>query len=59
MANSYQLHMGANIIAVNRNPGNPIRRQPYGHSGRDERLSIASYYKGVDFYYRFLKAVAS
>jgi acetylornithine deacetylase/succinyl-diaminopimelate desuccinylase-like protein len=27
--------------------------------GRDERVGIESYYKGVDFYYRFLKAVTS
>ena len=26
--------------------------------GRDERLPVASYYKGVDFYYLYLKAVA-
>jgi acetylornithine deacetylase/succinyl-diaminopimelate desuccinylase-like protein len=27
--------------------------------GKDERVRIASYYEGVDFYYRFLKAVTS
>jgi acetylornithine deacetylase/succinyl-diaminopimelate desuccinylase-like protein len=27
--------------------------------GRDERLRVSSYYEGVDFFYRFLKAVAS
>jgi acetylornithine deacetylase/succinyl-diaminopimelate desuccinylase-like protein len=27
--------------------------------GRDERIRVASYYDGVDFYYRFLKAVTS
>jgi len=27
--------------------------------GRDERLGIQSYYEGVDFYYRYLKAVTS
>jgi acetylornithine deacetylase/succinyl-diaminopimelate desuccinylase-like protein len=26
--------------------------------GRDERLTVESYYDGVDFYYRYLKAVA-
>ncbi len=26
--------------------------------GRDERLPVESYYTGVDFYYRYLKAVA-
>jgi acetylornithine deacetylase/succinyl-diaminopimelate desuccinylase-like protein len=27
--------------------------------GKDERLRVESYYNGVDFYYRFLKAVTS
>lgn len=27
--------------------------------GKDERLRVESYYKGVDFYYRFLKAITS
>jgi acetylornithine deacetylase/succinyl-diaminopimelate desuccinylase-like protein len=27
--------------------------------GRDERVPVASYYKGVDFYYRFLKLLTS
>ena len=27
--------------------------------GRDERLPVASYYDGVDFYYRFVKALTS
>jgi acetylornithine deacetylase/succinyl-diaminopimelate desuccinylase-like protein len=27
--------------------------------GRDERLPIASFYEGVDFYYRFTKALTS
>lgn len=27
--------------------------------GRDERLRVGSYYEGVDFFYRFLKAVAA
>jgi acetylornithine deacetylase/succinyl-diaminopimelate desuccinylase-like protein len=27
--------------------------------GKDERVRVASYYEGVDFYYRFLKAVTS
>jgi acetylornithine deacetylase/succinyl-diaminopimelate desuccinylase-like protein len=25
--------------------------------GKDERLGVQSYYNGVDFYYRFLKAI--
>jgi acetylornithine deacetylase/succinyl-diaminopimelate desuccinylase-like protein len=27
--------------------------------GQDERLRVDSYYNGVDFYYRFLKAITS
>jgi acetylornithine deacetylase/succinyl-diaminopimelate desuccinylase-like protein len=27
--------------------------------GKDERLRVESYYNGVDFYYRFLKAITS
>jgi acetylornithine deacetylase/succinyl-diaminopimelate desuccinylase-like protein len=27
--------------------------------GKDERLRVSSYYEGVDFYYRFLKAITS
>jgi acetylornithine deacetylase/succinyl-diaminopimelate desuccinylase-like protein len=27
--------------------------------GRDERLPAASFYEGVDFYYRFVKALSS
>jgi acetylornithine deacetylase/succinyl-diaminopimelate desuccinylase-like protein len=27
--------------------------------GRDERLSAASFYEGVDFYYRFVRALSS
>ena len=27
--------------------------------GRDERIPIASYYQGVEFYYRYLKALSS
>lgn len=27
--------------------------------GRDERIPVASYYKGVEFYYRYLKALSS
>jgi acetylornithine deacetylase/succinyl-diaminopimelate desuccinylase-like protein len=25
--------------------------------GKDERLRVSSYYEGVEFYYRFLKAM--
>jgi acetylornithine deacetylase/succinyl-diaminopimelate desuccinylase-like protein len=36
-----------------------IDRDDIRAHGRDERLGVASYYEGVDFYYRFLKAVTS
>jgi acetylornithine deacetylase/succinyl-diaminopimelate desuccinylase-like protein len=39
--------------------GTAIDRDDVRAHGRDERLGIESYYQGVDFYYRFLKAVAS
>jgi acetylornithine deacetylase/succinyl-diaminopimelate desuccinylase-like protein len=39
--------------------GIAIDRDDIRAHGRDERLGIDSYYKGVDFYYRFLKAVVS
>ena len=39
--------------------GIAIDRDDIRAHGRDERLGIDSYYKGVDFYYRFLKAVTS
>jgi acetylornithine deacetylase/succinyl-diaminopimelate desuccinylase-like protein len=39
--------------------GIAIDRDDIRAHGRDERLGIESYYAGVDFYYRFLKAVTS
>jgi acetylornithine deacetylase/succinyl-diaminopimelate desuccinylase-like protein len=39
--------------------GTAVDRNDIRAHGRDERLGIDSYYKGVDFYYRFLKAVTS
>jgi acetylornithine deacetylase/succinyl-diaminopimelate desuccinylase-like protein len=39
--------------------GIAIDRDDIRAHGRDERLGIDSYYEGVDFYYRFLKAVTS
>jgi acetylornithine deacetylase/succinyl-diaminopimelate desuccinylase-like protein len=39
--------------------GIAIDRDDIRAHGQDERLGIESYYKGVDFYYRFLKAVTS
>ena len=39
--------------------GIAIDRDDIRAHGRDERLGIESYYKGVDFYYRYLKAVTS
>jgi acetylornithine deacetylase/succinyl-diaminopimelate desuccinylase-like protein len=37
--------------------GTAIDRGDQRAHGKDERLGMESYYKGVDFYYRFLKAV--
>ena len=39
--------------------GIAIDRDDVRAHGRDERLGIESYYKGVDFYYRYLKALTS
>jgi acetylornithine deacetylase/succinyl-diaminopimelate desuccinylase-like protein len=39
--------------------GIAIDRDDIRAHGRDERLGVESYYKGVDFYYRFLKAVTA
>jgi acetylornithine deacetylase/succinyl-diaminopimelate desuccinylase-like protein len=39
--------------------GTAVDRDDIRAHGRDERLGIDSYYKGVEFYYRFLKAVTS
>jgi acetylornithine deacetylase/succinyl-diaminopimelate desuccinylase-like protein len=39
--------------------GIAIDRDDIRAHGRDERLGIESYYNGVDFYYRYLKAVTS
>jgi acetylornithine deacetylase/succinyl-diaminopimelate desuccinylase-like protein len=39
--------------------GIAVDRDDIRAHGRDERLGVDSYYKGVDFYYRYLKAVTS
>ena len=39
--------------------GIAIDRDDIRAHGRDERLGVESFYKGVDFYYRYLKAVTS
>jgi acetylornithine deacetylase/succinyl-diaminopimelate desuccinylase-like protein len=39
--------------------GIAIDRDDIRAHGRDERVGVESYYKGVDFYYRYLKAVTS
>ena len=39
--------------------GLAIDRNDIRAHGRDERIGIESYYTGVDFYYRYLKAVTS
>jgi len=37
--------------------GLDIDRNDQRAHGKDERIGVESFYKGVDFYYRFLKAV--
>jgi acetylornithine deacetylase/succinyl-diaminopimelate desuccinylase-like protein len=37
--------------------GLAIDRNDQRAHGKDERIGVESFYKGVDFYYRFLKAV--
>jgi acetylornithine deacetylase/succinyl-diaminopimelate desuccinylase-like protein len=37
--------------------GTAIDRDDQRSHGKDERMGIESYYKGADFYYRYLKAV--
>jgi acetylornithine deacetylase/succinyl-diaminopimelate desuccinylase-like protein len=39
--------------------GVAIDRDDHREHGRDERLGVASYDRGLDFYYRYLKAVTS
>ena len=39
--------------------GIAIDRDDIRAHGRDERLGVQSYYQGVDFYYRYMKAVTS
>jgi acetylornithine deacetylase/succinyl-diaminopimelate desuccinylase-like protein len=39
--------------------GTAVDRDDIRAHGRDERLGIQSYYQGVDFYYRYLRAVTS
>jgi acetylornithine deacetylase/succinyl-diaminopimelate desuccinylase-like protein len=39
--------------------GTAVDRDDIRAHGQDERLGIESYYTGVDFYYRYLKAVTS
>jgi acetylornithine deacetylase/succinyl-diaminopimelate desuccinylase-like protein len=39
--------------------GIAVDRDDIRAHGRDERLGVESFYKGVDFYYRYLKAVTS
>jgi acetylornithine deacetylase/succinyl-diaminopimelate desuccinylase-like protein len=37
--------------------GTAIDRDDVRAHGRDERMAVKSYYEGVDFYYRYLKAI--
>jgi acetylornithine deacetylase/succinyl-diaminopimelate desuccinylase-like protein len=39
--------------------GVSLERTDVRAHGRDERIGVESFYKGVDFYYRYLKAVTS
>src|SRR5258705_113300 len=39
--------------------GTAIERDDIRAHGKDERLAAASFYEGLDFYYRFLNAVTS
>jgi acetylornithine deacetylase/succinyl-diaminopimelate desuccinylase-like protein len=39
--------------------GTSEERGEHRSHGKDERMSVESFYQGVDFYYRFLKAVAT
>jgi acetylornithine deacetylase/succinyl-diaminopimelate desuccinylase-like protein len=39
--------------------GIAVDRDDIRAHGRDERLGVQSYYEGVDFYYRYMKAVTS
>jgi acetylornithine deacetylase/succinyl-diaminopimelate desuccinylase-like protein len=52
----YTMQVGLPTYGIS---GTAIDRDDIRAHGRDERLGIESYYKGMDFYYRFLKAVTS
>jgi acetylornithine deacetylase/succinyl-diaminopimelate desuccinylase-like protein len=39
--------------------GIAIDRDDVRAHGKDERLAVTSYYEGVDFYYRYLKALTA
>ena len=52
----YTMAVGLPTYAI---AGIAIDRDDIRAHGRDERLGVESYYKGVEFYYRFLKAVTS
>jgi acetylornithine deacetylase/succinyl-diaminopimelate desuccinylase-like protein len=39
--------------------GVALERSDVRAHGRDERIGVESFYKGVDFYYRYLKAITS
>ena len=39
--------------------GLALERDDVRAHGKDERLGVESFYRGVDFYYRFLKAVTA
>ena len=39
--------------------GLEIERDDHREHGRDERVPVESFYRGVDFYYRFLKTLTT
>jgi acetylornithine deacetylase/succinyl-diaminopimelate desuccinylase-like protein len=39
--------------------GEALNRDDIRAHGKDERIPVESFYRAVDFYYRFLKAVTS
>lgn len=52
----YTMRMGIPTYAVS---GVETERDDHREHGRDERVPEAAFYKGVDFYYRFIKTLTS
>lgn len=51
----YTMAVGLPTYAIS---GVGIERDDHREHGRDERIPVASFYNGVDFYYQFLKTLA-